>query len=342
MTTYYTDGTLATGANDGTSWADAWQGAAGLQMLCDTLTAGDVGYIRNTFTLAAAIDIDVASGTDGNPIRVIGCNAAGDVDGTKVLIDGDGAAANCLATDGQDFWYWDNVEFANATGHNVNASAEADDWRFHRCSSHDAGDAGFGGYWRRCLFSYTEAYNNIDGIDYSRDSMYIGCGFHNNSGNGVNCIYSNVFSNCWIHNNGTYGVYIDGNGAISFDHCVIDGNQAVGLRIIWGQILIRGCMFTNNVTRALWLDDASCTDLNNIFINNGTDIFGSAAFSDDKGVTTRITSGTVGYEDQANDKFSRIVGAAGYRTEVDIGGGNYLRFCPGLPTLILPRVEDQG
>ena len=57
MSYIYIDGELATGANDGTSWLDAYQGEAGLQSACDAAVAGDILCLVRVFTLTAKIDI---------------------------------------------------------------------------------------------------------------------------------------------------------------------------------------------------------------------------------------------------------------------------------------------
>ena len=51
--------------------------------------------------------------------------------------------------------------------------------------------------------------------------------------------------------------------------------------------------------------------------------------------------GEVGYEDAANDKFGLRLGAAGFRTEVDMLGANYARFNRGLPNVIIPWLREE-
>ncbi len=79
--TVYVDGTLVSGANDGTSWTDAYRGNAGLQAAFDNIDSSNTTnmYVRNTFTLFTTIDVDTAGGDEDNNIwcNVIGCDTAG-------------------------------------------------------------------------------------------------------------------------------------------------------------------------------------------------------------------------------------------------------------------------
>ena len=81
----------AVGANNGTSWADAW---TDFQDAVDNWAAGDTIYCRGTQILAAQIDVDGADGIATNPIKIIGMNASGVDDGTYFTLDGN-AAVSC-------------------------------------------------------------------------------------------------------------------------------------------------------------------------------------------------------------------------------------------------------
>ena len=97
MATVYVDGTKVGGVEDGTTWATAWNGAAGMQTALDAAAAGaNTFYIRNTFTLTAAIDIDTQGGdrTNNEWWDIIGCDGAGDelANGSYVQFDANGGA----------------------------------------------------------------------------------------------------------------------------------------------------------------------------------------------------------------------------------------------------------
>jgi len=178
MADIYADGQLGTGANNGSSWVNAYQGEAGLQSACDAAIADDIIHITRTFTLTAAIDIDTASGNNGSPIRVIGYNynsGSPIVDGTRSILDANSAAANCIAANGVHYWVLENIEFKNATGDNVTAvTADVQSWTFINCISHDAGGDGWG---------YDDI--NLKYISYAR---YIACQSYSNGSNGFYCI----------------------------------------------------------------------------------------------------------------------------------------------------------
>jgi len=74
----YVDFTLATGLNNGSSWANAYQAAAGLVSAASAAAAGDDVWCKNhvSDSSTTARTVDFTNGTLGNPVRVWGCKAA--------------------------------------------------------------------------------------------------------------------------------------------------------------------------------------------------------------------------------------------------------------------------
>src|ERR1700741_4591294 len=65
--TFYVDANLATGANDGSTWADAFQGSGGLQLALAAPAARDQGWVADgsyvpTSTATLTISFQLESG----------------------------------------------------------------------------------------------------------------------------------------------------------------------------------------------------------------------------------------------------------------------------------------
>lgn len=355
----YADGELTTGNNDGTSWADAYRGAAGLQTAFDSASAGDTVHVTRTFTLSAPVSVDMASGSpaDGSPIRVVGYNynAGSPVnDGTKAVLDANGATGHCLVVDDEDGWMLENVEFRSATDTNVwiSATDHASEWIFLRCDSHDAGKHGWGSdakYWRRSKFILCRAQDNGEaGFHSAYDrSVFLGCIGRGNGTNGVQLYGGVELLGCLVEGNGAYGIALnDGNAFLSA--CVVDGNAYHGIYSSAGPVVVWGCRVTNNGTNSghygLKADSSMVLDLYNFFAGNvGGAVDGSLIVSAERGGETRLTTGQTGYGDRDAGRFGLRLGAAGWRTEVPLGDGlNFLRFARGLPTSVIPDLARMG
>ena len=87
MTIAHCDLALSTGLNDGTSWANAYQGAAGLVTGAAALAAGDTIYVKNTITGAVTTIIigptTLASKT--NPLRIKGVKSGTTNEGGSIV-----------------------------------------------------------------------------------------------------------------------------------------------------------------------------------------------------------------------------------------------------------------
>ena len=98
-----------------------------------------------------------------------------------------------------------------------------------------------------------------------------------------------------------------------------------------------GSRITHGSEEGIFASNAAVLDLYNFLSANATQVGGTGMYavsSSLRGEETRMTSGPVGYEDRANDVFNLVLGAAGWRTVVEMAGGNRLAFQRGLPAAI--------
>lgn len=339
MATHYVD-PAASGTNDGTSWTDAW---TDFQSALDTAVAGDTVYMRGTQTLTAVLDVDTNNGSAGSWIKFIGCNAAGVADGTRFVLDGDNAVANCIrfaATFGAFTW-WENIEGKNASSHGIQFLSNAGAiQQWENFVSRDNGGWGFYGYYcNNSSFTDTLRISRSQFINNTQGGLYRpfygleldSCVVKNNGGNGVETGDSgtlNVVSNCISHNNSGVGILVRGEGTVR--NCVVDGNTT-GIQVAKG-CTVSCCRITNNTTGLV----AASADYQTIydhcvFYNNTTNITGNATPVKIDGVDTNVTSGaTEGYTDRANDNFNLTSTATLRRQEVALDTANSAYIAAGL------------
>jgi len=233
MTTYYVD-PAATGSNNGTSWTDAW---TSLQSAADTATAGDTVYCRGTQTLTATIDFDTNTGDNATngPVKFIGCNASGVVDGTRFVLDGNSAATYCADITGDvDYLYFGFFEFKNATSNGLTGTTTYSNGNiFIGCSFNNNGGSGcYTYYMRSCVFIGCTAYGNtLHGFNRAYGIIYLSSS-HDNGEDGIDMTYTSVpaLIGCLIYDNGGEGIDGVDNQSAIFNN-VIDGNADNGISL---------------------------------------------------------------------------------------------------------------
>ena len=346
MPTYYVD-PAASGANDGTSWTDAWET---LQRAVDGTDgtqpdAGDTVLCRGTETLSAVVTFDGNPGTKaGGRVIYRGVNASGVNDGTRFVLDGNDQAIDIMSL------LCDFIQVENFEVHNTN---EASGYSGIVC---DSGYVSFENH----LFINCYIHNCYDGV-YSgsggmTNAVFIKCRFENNANGGVNYqnsigfrfFYCNfqgnggwghwgvtssrsMFIGCTILDNTGGGAYFWQNGMPQFVNCVINNNGGEGIDLGSGDGnyvgLILGCRitdntvgidFTNTPGTLMWsyMPDTG-EDL-----ANGTKTVGSSFVEPlINGVNTNDLSGTDvdgGYVDSVTDDYNLAGDATLRRTAIDL------------------------
>ena len=234
--------------------------ATALQTVLDLAVAGDTIYCCDNGgtgeVTAATIDVDTQTGTNAAGwIKVIGCNSAGVVDGTRYYINANGGAYSVItAAATADMYWFENIEVGN-TGvgayHGFKGAATCQGWVFIDCCAHNCGGTGWEAdttfsdtLWVRCV-----AYSNTANGFGARGSTckFIFCAARDNTGSGFVGYYPVLFG-CISHGNTDDGY----SSAISplLINCVLDGNgdngfDVTALTLVIFSTLI-GCRVTNH------------------------------------------------------------------------------------------------
>jgi len=226
MTLRYVD-PAATGDNDGTEWTHAW---ADMQDALDTAVAGDIVYCRGTQTLTAILYADTNSGNTTNGfIKFIGCNASGNVDGTRFILDGNDAVVNCLSpggTNSKNLIWFENIETKNATGAGFLRNGVLNQyWVFINCCSNNNGSHGFHAF-EQAFFFRCVAYSNT------------GSGFF--PGNHCRLFFSRA------RNNTLSGFDLTGIQNVILIGCISDFNIQYGYKDLYAMTVLFNCVANGN------------------------------------------------------------------------------------------------
>lgn len=327
---FYQSG-LASGANDGTSWADAWQT---LQAVLDNHVAGDHIFLdtvtNGAEVLSATADDDTVNGTASGNTQFFAVNGdqsatpEDDVDGTMAVFDANSAATFCVQSNGFDYRHWKNCEFKNATSHGFDIVATAINCCWEGCSFNNNNGHGMdmsvnadGNVFVQCRFDNNGG-SGHQGID---DGHLILCQFINNSAHGCIQLAAAGHSTavlCLAHNNTTDGFVIDEEDFVIL--CTSDGNGRSGIGN-FGTVN-NAASFLNRLTNNTGYgiggfgSSRMCIGMNAFRNNTGGESTGSASLID---IGQNVTLTADGYEDIGSDNFSLNDSSEARRDSFNIG-----------------------
>ena len=310
----------------------------------NTTRTEEIAGVNTTAKACPGITIATASGTDGVPIYLIGCNGSFVENGTKVVLDGHDLAAQCVETN-KNFYVVRNVDAmqAVANGFTTISTATPLIWVLVNVDSHDHGADGWGAAggagWLQSTWIRCRAYNNIShgwGV-VTNGPGFVGCSAIGNGQRGwTGGAYYKMYG-CIAHQNGGWGVYMN-YGPMA--NCVVDGNgesvgSTGGVIVSDGPVVIVNSRITDNTGYGLNASTAMVYSINNTFLNNTSGATtGSVVISILDGADTNITTGAEGYISEEGNNFGLLPTAAGYRVSLALGDGiNSVGSRSGLPVL---------
>jgi len=278
--TLYVDETLATGANDGSTWADAFQGSDGLQQALAIALANDQIFVaqgsykpapgssRST-SFRLLDDVEVYGGflgTESSPSERPPFGSApsilhGDLNGD----DGSGI-------------FTDN-SFHVVNGGKANAGAVLDGFRITGGNANGSGNGNKGG-GILCLNGSDATVRNCD-FDANRSTFGGAAGYINGS--------APSFTDCTFRNGigGSFGGAFDiaAAGAVRYERCWFENNRAAragGLEVFsTAGVVVSNCVFRDNTATGtgggggIWIGSGSntlvvnCTVVANSSTSNG-------------------------------------------------------------------------
>ena len=273
--TVYVDANLTTGANDGSSWADAHQGIDGLQVALNAATAGTDLYVADGTYRANATGNRATSFRLRNNVAIYGGFAGGE--GSPDERPAFGTAPSILTADingddGPGFTGYAENAYHVVRTPGTDETAVLDGFTITGGNSNgsSSGNADRGG-GILCVGNVSPTIRNCDFVA-NRCTFGGGAGYINGAGPD--------FIRCSFRDNvgGAFGGAFDiaTGGAVVYDGCWFEGNQAAragALEIFaTGNVTGANCVFTDNVATgnsgggALWIGQGGSTRVRNCTI----------------------------------------------------------------------------
>ncbi len=272
--TIYVDANLNTGLNDGSTWANAYQGSDGLRLALVGATGGDDIYVAQGTYKPTAGTSRSASFAMKNNVEIFGGFLGGEA--SPAQRPAFGSAKSILLgdlsdNDGSNLRNDNSYHLVTTAG--TNSSAVLDGFEIRQGNANGSGNSNKGG-GILCLSNSNPTIRNCDFID-NRCTFGGGAGYINGS--------RPSFTDCSFVDNlgGSYGGAFDLNGGSNtvFERCTFIGNSAAragALEIFaTSNIMVSNCLFVDNTATGssggggLWLGNGgSATVVNCTIVGN--------------------------------------------------------------------------
>lgn len=278
--TLHVDANLTTGANDGSSWTDAFQGESGLMVALAASLSGDQIWVADGTYKPSSTGTRTSVFQLKNGVEIYGGFSGGEATldarpsiGTSVsLLLGD-----LLENDGSNLRNDNSYHLISGTG--SNSTAVIDGFTVRGGNANGSGNNNKGG-GIICLSNASPTVRNCRFED-NRCTFGGGAGYVNGSPSFTDCEFINNIG-------GSYGGAFDiaSSGAIKFDRCLFDGNTAARAGAVeifsTSGARVTNSVFTGNISTgsggggALWIGSGSsatvvnCTVVGNQSTVNAT------------------------------------------------------------------------
>ena len=275
--TLYVDANLVTGLGDGTSWADAYQGAGGLTAALAAATSGDEVFVADGTYMASSSGDRTASFALANGVTLYGSFAGGEAspDDRPPFGTADSILTGDLNGDDGGANFGDNSLHVITTA-GTDSTAVIDGFVVTSGNANLSGGNRDRGAGILCLGNVSPTVRNCRFLA-NRCTFGGAAGYINNGG-------APTFTNCTFEDGvgGSFGGAFDiaGGGAVRFDRCLFRGNRAAragALELFSSSgVVVNSCVFVDNTATgasgggAIWLGSGGGARVRNSTIVSNT------------------------------------------------------------------------
>jgi len=322
----------ASGANDGTSEADAYTDPVSAL----GVTAGDTLHIaKATADYAISTPLQfTGTGSITSLVVIIGYNTSFVIDGSRPVIDAGSTHAYCFRLDAaQDYFHIYNIEMKNATTHGITGATTTTGCVLINIWTHDCTATGINGFQYSRFINCISSANALGIKTPANGGFVLYCLVYDNSGIGID-INSNiaaVVSNCLIYDNG--GIGLDTNHMTYVKNTVCHGNTGDNINVFSNNSVIDACRITLSGGYGI---DGGATSQNTFVLNTYIPNTGEALANTSgatNGVLHTLANASLdlndlvgtdldgGYTDSTIDDYNTLSTASVYNGSIDMGDG---------------------